>query len=104
TTSRATTSGPSGSRTGRRSTNRAAAATIFEYDLYNGRLNMYRGAEPHGITAMPVYTLGFTLARKSVDCGVRMPTSITATSPPTIHRLTGNRAPIHAPRTCRTAN
>ena len=46
----------------------------FDYDLYNGRLNTYRGAEPHGITGAPVYERDFTLAPKSpgVDRGVRI--------------------------------
>jgi hypothetical protein len=27
----------------------------FDYDLYNGNINAYRGAEPHGIKGVPIY-------------------------------------------------
>ena len=47
----------------------------FDYDLYNGKVNAYRGAEKHGIAAAPRYEHEFTLAPRSpgVDAGVRIP-------------------------------
>ena len=47
----------------------------FDYDLYNGKVNAYRGAEKHGIAAAPSYEHEFRLAPRSpgVDAGVRIP-------------------------------
>jgi len=47
----------------------------FDYDLYNGKLSTYRGAEKHGIVGAPVFAKDFMLAPRSagVDAGVRIP-------------------------------
>ncbi|HET7365232.1 MAG TPA: hypothetical protein VFJ70_16815 [Burkholderiales bacterium] len=46
----------------------------FDYDLYNGKLATYGGAERHGIAGVPSYEHEFVLARRSpgVDAGVRI--------------------------------
>jgi len=47
----------------------------FDYDLYNGKLGTYRGAEQHGIVGTPRYEREFALAPRSagIDAGVRIP-------------------------------
>ena len=52
----------------------------FDYDLFNGRIETYKGSEPHGIRGEPVYDPEngpdeFTLAPDSpgYDAGVRIP-------------------------------
>ena len=37
----------------------------FDYDLYNGQIAAYRGAEKHGIAGVPIYERDFVLARRS---------------------------------------
>jgi len=34
------------------------SANDFDYDLYNGNVNAYRGAESHGIVGTPIYQPG----------------------------------------------
>jgi hypothetical protein len=47
----------------------------FDYDLYNGKISAYRGAEKHGIAGEPRYERDFVLATHSlgIDAGVRIP-------------------------------
>ena len=54
---------------------RGGSGNDFDYDLYNGKLAAYRGAEPHGIAAAPSFERDFVLAARSpgVDAGVRIP-------------------------------
>jgi hypothetical protein len=51
------------------------AGNDFDYDLYNGQIAAYRGAEKHGIAGVPSYERDFVLARRSagIDAGVRIP-------------------------------
>ena len=46
----------------------------LDYDLYNGKISAYRGAEKHGIAGEPRYEREFVLASRSpgIDAGVRI--------------------------------